>query len=128
MTIWYLDYENCNSNTALDLLVDEVKKGDTVIAFYSSTNPNVPFRFLRRLEENGGKLKVFNCFNGSKNAMDFQIVMELAYNCATMKPVKHRVYSKDTGYIIPLKSWAQKGYDVGLVSPSEHDKTTVTYT
>lgn len=120
MTYWYLDYENAHSTACLNALLSQVRKGDTVIVFYSSVTPEISLRFLHKLESKGTKCKTQPCLNGSKNAMDFQIVMDLAANCVSTKTITHRVFSKDTGYQTPLKAWRERGYDVGLCIPDEN--------
>ena len=119
MTYWYLDYENAHSDACLNALLSQTRKGDTVIAFYSSATPDIRIKFLRKLETKGVKFKTHPCLNGAKNAMDFQIVMALAVNCVTTKTIAHRVVSKDYGYQVPLRAWRERGYDVGLCVPDE---------
>ena len=121
MTLWYLDYENVRSDTCLDGLAKYVKRSDTVIIFYSSVTPTIALRFLHKIESKSAKVRTIPCLNGSPNAMDFQIVMELAANCTSGKPAAHRIVSKDRGYDSPLKMWRQRGYDVALAIPSEQD-------
>lgn len=126
MTYWYLDYENSHSATCLNALLSQARKSDTVIVFYSSVTPDIPIKFLHKLETKGVKLRTQPCLNGAKNAMDFQIVMDLAANCVTTKTIAHRVVSKDYGYQVPLRAWRERGFDVGLCVPDEQSGA-VTY-
>lgn len=121
ITYWYVDYENVNTVWFLNSISNSVKKNDVVIVFYSAVTPTIPLRFLHQVEIKGGKIRVVPCATGSKNAMDFQIVMEVAANCQSGKQIAHRVVSRDTGYDAPLKAWRSRGYDVALCIPSDKE-------
>lgn len=120
-TYWYVDYENVNSAAHLNSIVSAVKRNDVVIIFYSSATPTIALSFLHKIEAKNARVRTLPCSNGSKNAMDFQIVMEVAANCMSDKQVAHRVVSRDIGYDCPLKAWRARGYDVALCTPGDKD-------
>lgn len=72
-----------------------------------------PLKQIQNLAYKGIKLRAV----GTKDAADFQIVMDLAVGCTEHPTVRHIVYSRDQGFVNPLKAWKKRGYDVNVCSP-----------
>ena len=115
MVYWYVDFENVQSR--IIQLATHVKRYDRVVIAYSDATKNIQCDALAALLTKNVKLEMFRCLNGSDSAMDFQIMMLIATNCANGVGTAHRVFSNDTDYMIPCQAWSARGYDVSLVRP-----------
>lgn len=117
MTYWYVDFENVHSEADLGMLLNQAKRGDTIIIYYSAVCPMFPLKQIQNLAHRGIKLRAVECVVGTKDAADFQIVMDLAVGCTEHPTIRHIVYSRDQGFVNPLKAWKKRGCDVNVCSP-----------
>lgn len=114
-TYYYVDSENVHNN--LDALLRAIKRYDRVVWCYSVASPTIKCEYLEEFARKRVRVIYLNCQVGSPNAMDFQIVMQMAHDYATGAADAVRVYSNDHGFIIPIKAWADKGFNFGVLHP-----------
>ena len=114
-TYYYVDSENVHYN--LDALLRVVKRYDRVVYCYSVANPCIQCHYLEEFAKKRVKVLFLECQVGSSNAMDFQIVMQMVADYMSGKADAVRVYSNDHGFVIPMKAWADRGFNFGVLHP-----------
>lgn len=55
MTYWYVDFENVHSEADLGMLLNQAKRGDTIIIYYSAVCPMFPLKQIQNLAHRGDK-------------------------------------------------------------------------
>lgn len=115
--IYLIDYENTPKNI-LDLLAALCPLNSWYFIFYSQNTPQ-PEWVLKHIPFNLEKtsLKFIHCETSAHNAMDFQIVAEVAYLGAQYKNAIYTIISEDKGYDAAICQLRQHGISINRMSP-----------
>ena len=124
--IYLVDFENVLTN------INKVplKEGDLLAVFYSELCDRLPIEFIDSLFKKHVKFSSFRIYNGSKNALDFQLSSALGFmlgkltiECsdafdATDAPGKpeYIIVSNDKGYDIICSFWRDRGFNIQRLS------------
>lgn len=115
--IYFIDYENTPKNI-LDLLAALCPLNSWYFIFYSQNTPQ-PEWVLTHMPSNLHKtsLKFIHCEKSAHNAMDFQIVAEIAYLGAQYKNAIYTIISDDKGYDAAICQLRKHGISINRMSP-----------
>lgn len=111
--IFLIDTENPGSSLAF-CLMDERKKNREFHYFYTNQSLRLSFPHIERMMQLREQVHMQECYNGYRNALDFQISSALGYLIANeeKETVKFVIVSNDHGYEPLIRFWNQKGYEV----------------
>jgi len=92
-----IDLENVQS-AGLDG-VDQLTDEDTVIVFYSNKADNLKIDMVKTIQESSANVVYLKVFNGTPNALDFQLLTYLYYYYNPEdEDAQYWIISRDTGY------------------------------
>ncbi|MGN0363947.1 MAG: PIN domain-containing protein [Bilifractor sp.] len=92
-----IDLENVQS-AGLDG-VDQLTDEDIVIVFYSNKADNLKIDMVKTIQESSAKVVYLKVFNGTPNALDFQLLTYLYYYYnPDDEDAQYWIISRDTGY------------------------------
>ena len=125
MTIYYVDYENVNSQGLKG--VEHLTENDEVNILYSKKADNVKIDILTALMASKASIRFIPVHVGTPNALDFQLITLLFLHYT--KENRYFIISKDCGYDCCIKTALELGADtiarcenieISLAAPSEY--------
>ena len=125
MTIYYVDYENVNSQGLKG--VEHLTENDEVNILYSKKADNVKIDILTALMASKASIRFIPVHVGTPNALDFQLITLLFLHYT--KENRYYIISKDCGYDCCIKTALELGADtiarcenieISLAAPSEY--------
>ena len=125
MTIYYVDYENVNSQGLKG--VEHLTENDEVNILYSKKADNVKLDILTALMASKASIRFIPVHVGTPNALDFQLITLLFLHYT--KENRYFIISKDCGYDCCIKTALELGADtiarcenieISLAAPSEY--------
>ena len=118
MKIFYIDYENVDGS--LSFLHPDPE--DEAVLFHSPPSMGKLVKHLGEWIGLGCKMRFVPCSVGTKNALDFILVSEMAARiCKDARELTHVIVSADCGYDAAVRYWRAKAIDVRRISPSEQN-------
>lgn len=94
--VYLVDTENVG--TRWFALLPNLKKDDKVLLFYTSLSPKFTFDEVRLMINHLDNVKFIECFNGYKNALDFQLCAVNGYLFHKDEDAAYVIVSDDCGY------------------------------
>ena len=125
MTIYYVDYENVNSQGLKG--VEHLTENDEVNILYSKKADNVKIDILTALMASKASIRFIPVHVGTPNALAFQLITLLFLHYT--KENRYFIISKDCGYDCCIKTALELGADtiarcenieISLAAPSEY--------
>lgn len=107
--IYLVDTENVGKKWML--IIPELKKHDEIILFYTDFPINYKLSDIEKISE-CKKINFIHCFNGSANALDFQLTAMLGYMSKNNKKCEYIIVSDDSGYDAIIKFMRTIGVNV----------------
>lgn len=113
-TYWLVDLENTHSRWTL--ASGQFQAGDIVVLFWSPSASKVPLEDVS--EHDQVSYKFIKCFNGSHDALDFQLSAWLGRMSILDPSARFVIMSGDHGYEPLVKFLAKAHVDAALTDPS----------
>ena len=118
MNYYLIDFENVPSKE-LSKIIDSLKDG-IAIFFYSNACKSIELELINHLMQNNINIFFEKDFNGTKNALDFQLSTYLGYlikekECNGQHCNFH-IVSKDSGYDCMISYWKEKNVKIRRIS------------
>jgi hypothetical protein len=104
MKIYLLDMENIPNPTGINKLTHE----DMAILFYADNTPAMKMDLLKTMMDTEARIICKHVHTGTRNALDFQLSSYLGYLIQQYPDATYIIISKDTGYDVVRKFWAQE--------------------
>lgn len=108
---YFIDLENVG-NRWLDIL-GEVRAGDRIDIFYTSSNPVLHYPELERILSSAARFTLTSCASGN-NALDFQLCTELGHRVSQNGggAVSYIILSNDNGFDAVVSYWRERSVDI----------------
>lgn len=113
--VYFIDTENVGK--AWLNLLDSFKPRDKLVLFYTSFSMAYTLDVVERIRNAKCPIEFVSCTPGH-NALDFQLVAELARRAAKSPSTEYAVVSWDRGFSAPVDYLRSKGYLVSRLSLS----------
>lgn len=117
-----IDYENVHV-TGLQGL-EELRKSDRVIVFYSQNADSLSFDVMRQISATKAQVEYIKVDTQGRNALDFQLSSYIGFLLGRDRHCKCYIVSKDKGYNNVQIFWFKQGEMVRLI-PSIAERKTV---
>ncbi len=108
-----IDYENVNK-AGLDG-IDELRRSDKVILFYSQNADSLSFEVMQLLSASKAQIEYIKVDTMGRNALDFQLASYVGYLLGMNEGCKVFIVSNDRGYNNVQIFWFKQGQRVRLV-------------
>lgn len=117
-TYYLVDSENIGD--AWVNLIDTITPGDRIVVFYTDNSMHIGCEKVRRLLEcEDGVVRWISCVNGTKNALDFQLVTELGAMIARGDGYDYVIVSNDSGFDAVVSYWQRNQVSIRKMRESE---------
>lgn len=115
--LYLVDSENVG-NSWVDI-IHNLKGSDKIYVFYTSKSAHLEISQVHMIKDKLDKVEFIECNNGSKNALDFQLVSLMGSMIATAQKTIYTIVSNDTGFNSLIHFWHKRGVKVERRSVSE---------
>ena len=111
--IFFIDSENVNDLWVS--LLDTTDEEAQLLVFYTKNSPHMGYSNVRKLKESDRPITFIKCYEGT-NALDFQLVSELAFRLKECEDYEMVVVTNDNGFDAAVNYWKDRGFNVRRIN------------
>lgn len=115
--IYLVDTENVGVKWLT--LLEKLQEEDFVLLLYTEHSSKFSFDDFMYMSQYTDRLRLVSCFNGSPNALDFQLCAVTGYLCHKYPDREYVVVSSDNGYDSMIHFLSVHGYNVRRLTVEE---------
>ena len=121
--VYLVDTENVGGKWLA--LLEQLRENDFVLLLYTEHSPKFSFDDFVYMSQYTDRLRLVSCFNGSPNALDFQLCAMAGYLCQKYPDREYIVVSSDGGYDSMIHFLSVYGYSIRRLGVEELTGETV---
>ncbi|MBQ3903882.1 MAG: hypothetical protein II744_02805, partial [Eubacterium sp.] len=109
MSVYFIDFENVNSNGLIGISKTNVNETDKIVIFYSEKAKSITIDLHKELEKTKVVKEYVKVKVGTANALDFQLASYLGAYVEKEKDKRYFIISKDLGFDAVCDFWKSRG-------------------
>ena len=112
MSVYFVDYENVNSNGLTGISKTKADETDKIIIFYSENAKSITIDLHKELEKSKAVKEYIKVKVGTANALDFQLASYLGSCIEREKENQYFIISKDLGFGAVCSFWKSRNIEI----------------